>query len=132
MTDASHTPSGISDHTVEQLIGRLLQIGVGISAAVVMLGGALLLAAHGGDIPVYTPFRGEPAELTTLTGIIRGAMAADPRAIIQLGLLLLIATPMLRVAFTWVAFLIQRDRTYVLITTVVLALLLYGLIFGHA
>ena len=46
---------------------------------------------------------------------------------IQLGLLLLIATPVARVAFSLVAFIRQRDRTYIVITTIVLGLLLYSL-----
>jgi uncharacterized membrane protein len=121
-----------SDHAVEQLVGRLLQIGVALSALVVITGGIKLLVQHGGEIPVYTPFRGEPTELSTLGGIVKGALATDARSIIQFGLLLLISTPILRVAFTWVAFLLQRDRLYVLITSVVLVLLLYGLIYGHA
>jgi uncharacterized membrane protein len=58
---------------------------------------------------------------------LRAALTGDPRAIIQLGLVLLIGTPVARVALTLVAFVIQRDRLYVLLTTVVLALLLYGL-----
>jgi uncharacterized membrane protein len=53
-------------------------------------------------------------------------------SIVQLGLLLLIATPVARVAFTLVAFVLQRDRTYVVVTSIVLALLLYGLVFGNA
>ena len=52
------------------------------------------------------------------------------RAIVQLGLVLLIATPVARVAFTLVAFARQRDRAYVMITTIVLALLLYSLFFA--
>ena len=123
---------GMSDHAVEQLVGRLLQLGVLLSAIVVVIGGALLLAQHGGDRPSYTPFRGEPEYLRSLAGIAHGAAAFDSLAIVQLGLVMLIATPVFRVGFTLVAFVLQRDRTYVFITTLVLALLLYGLVFGRA
>ena len=68
--------------------------------------------------------------LRSLGGIVRGAFAGQPLAIVQLGLVLLIATPVARVAFTLVAFVVQRDRTYVAITAIVLALLLFGLVFG--
>lgn len=131
MSDSSRERR-FSDHEVEQLVGRLLQIGVLIAALVVIVGGVLLLTQHGGDRPTYTPFRGEPAYLRSLVGIVRGAIALDSLAIVQLGLVLLIATPVLRVAFTLVAFVIQRDRTYVIVTTIVLALLLYGLLYGRA
>ncbi|MEP6491078.1 MAG: DUF1634 domain-containing protein [bacterium] len=126
-------PSGRwSDHEVEQLIGRLLQIGVGLAALVTIAGGVLLLMQHGASRPTYSVFHGEPEHLTSLGGIWRGAMAMRSESIVQLGIVLLIATPVARVAFTLVAFVLQRDRTYVFITTLVLALLLYGLVLGHA
>lgn len=123
---------GPSDYAVEQLVGRLLQFGVLLSAVIVAIGGVMLLTRHGSDVPLYSSFRGEPYELSTLTGVARGLFARDPRAIIQFGLVLLIATPVLRVAFTLVAFMLQHDRKYVLITAIVLTLLLYGLVFGRA
>jgi uncharacterized membrane protein len=121
-----------SDHEVEQLIGRLLQVGVLIAAIVTIVGGALLLVQHGGATPTFSVFQGEPSRLTTLVGIFHGAVAMQSDAIVQLGLVLLIATPVARVAFTLAAFVIQRDRTYIAITTLVLVLLLYGLLFGSA
>jgi uncharacterized membrane protein len=121
-----------SDHAVEQLIGRLLQFGVLLAAAVVLLGAILLLVQHGTSAVSYRTFVVGPDELRSMSGIVRGAFAMDSRAIIQLGLLLLIATPVARVAFTLVAFALQRDRVYVLITAIVLALLLYGLVLGRA
>jgi uncharacterized membrane protein len=123
---------GPSDHAVEQFVGRILQIGVLVSALVTLVGGAMLLMRHGREVPSYATFRGEPTGLSTLAGVVRGARAFDARAIIQFGLVLLIATPVLRVAFTLVAFALQRDRKYVAITAIVLTLLLYGLLFGRA
>lgn len=120
-----------SDHAVEQIIGRLLQVGVFIAAAVVLVGAALLLVNHGGNPASYSEFRGEPSELRTIAGIVRGAVALHAAAIVQLGLVLLIATPIARVAFTLIAFILQRDRTYVWITTLVMILLLFGLVFGR-
>jgi uncharacterized membrane protein len=121
-----------SDHAVEQFIGRLLQIGVSIAAVVTTAGGALLLLQHGGTTPAFSVFKGEPSRLTSLTEILRGAVAMQSDAIVQLGLVLLIATPVARVAFTLGAFVVQRDRTYIAITTLVLVLLLYGLLYGSA
>jgi uncharacterized membrane protein len=120
----------VSDHAVEQIVGRLLQLGVLLAAAVVLIGGVLLLAQRGREVAVYAPFRGEPAELRSLVGIVRGALALRSEALVQVGLLLLIATPIARVAFTLVAFALQRDKTYVGVTALVLALLLFGLVFG--
>ena len=121
-----------SDHAIEQIVGRLLQLGVLVAAVVVLIGGVLLLTRHGA-VPVdYSKFHGEPEYLRSVSGVVRAVLTMDAAAIVQFGLLLLIATPIARVALTLVAFVLQRDRVYVGITTVVLALLLYGLVFGTA
>jgi uncharacterized membrane protein len=117
---------------VEQLIGRLLQVGVLVAAVVVIAGGAALLARYGRTPADFRVFRTEPSPLRSVGGIVRGALALDSRAVVQLGLVLLIATPVARVALTLVAFVLQRDRLYVALTALVLALLLYGLLWGHA
>ncbi len=122
----------ISDHTVEQVVGRMLQLGVLLAAIVVLIGAVLLLLQHGSEPVSYVAFSGEPERLRSVAGIVRGALTMQSDAVVQLGLLLLIATPIARVALTLVAFAIQRDRAYVVITLIVLALLLYGLVFGHA
>jgi uncharacterized membrane protein len=120
-----------SDHAVEQIIGRLLQLGVLLAALVVLIGAALLLVQHGGTSASFSSFHGEPPELRTIAGIVRAALSMNSAAIVQLGLVLLIATPIARVGFTLVAFILQRDRAYVGITTLVMILLLFGLIFGR-
>ena len=122
----------MSEHELEQVIGRLLQYGVLLAAVVTLFGGILLLLHHGASPADFSLFQGEPARLRSITAIVSGAFSGEAMAVVQLGLLLLIATPVARVAFTLVAFAIQRDRTYVVVTTIVLALLLYGLVFGRA
>lgn len=124
------TSPRISDHAVEQFIGRVLQIGVLIAAAVTLVGGVLLLMKKGGTVPAFSPFKGQPAYLTSVNGIVQAVHEGRSEALVQLGILLLIAVPIVRVACTLVAFVLQRDKTYVLITLVVLGLLMYGLLFG--
>ena len=119
-----------ADRQVDLVIGRLLQIGVFAAAAIVALGAILFLVQHGASRAEFAVFVPGPPTLRTVGGILRGALAFDSAAIVQLGLVLLIMTPIARVLFTLVAFIIQRDRLYILITSVVLALLLYGLIAG--
>ena len=120
------------DEKVERVIGRLLQFGVLIAAMIVVAGGILLLARYGRVPANFQQFRGEDPGLRSVGGIIRAALSGDPRAIVQLGLVFLIATPVARVALTLGAFIVQRDRLYMLTTSIVLALLLYGLIWGRA
>jgi uncharacterized membrane protein len=121
----------LSEHEIEQIIGRLLQVGVLIAGVVTLVGGVLLLLSHGSTTPSFSVFRGQPGNLTSLGLILKGAREGHGDSIVQLGIVLLIATPIARVAFTLVAFALQRDRTYVLITLLVLLLLMYGLFFGQ-
>ena len=120
-----------TDQRVETIVANLLRAGVWLAAAVVALGGIIFLVRHGRAMPQYARFVGEPFELRTVSGIIRGSASFHGRNIIQLGLLLLIATPVARVAFSVVAFALERDRLYVVITLIVLAVLLFSLAGGH-
>jgi uncharacterized membrane protein len=117
-----------TDERLEIIIGNLLRIGVGISALVVLAGGILYLARYGSQPINYGNFHGEPRELRTISGIVRGARTGHARAIIQFGLLLLIATPIARVIFSAYGFWRERDYRYVFITLIVLGVLLYSLL----
>ncbi len=119
-----------ADEKVERIIGVLLQAGVVLSGIVVMAGGVLYLIHFGHSTENYHTFVGESMGLRSIPSVVRGAFHMDPRAVIQLGLLLLIATPVARVLFSIVAFWMERDRVYVLVTFVVLAILLFGLLGG--
>ncbi len=111
------------DDAIERLLARLLQAGVLLSTLLVVAGGIVFLIHHGTAIPEYSRFAGEPAELSSVTGIVRSAFRGDGRGLIQLGLLVLVATPVLRVAGSLAAFVVLRDRTYIVLTSVVLLLL---------
>jgi uncharacterized membrane protein len=115
------------DKKFELTIGRLLRAGVLLAAAWVVFGGVHYLVQSSGTKPDFKAFRGEPADLRYASAIIRDAIQFHARGIIQLGLLLLIATPMARVAFSVIGFAMERDWMYVGITLVVLALLVYSL-----
>jgi uncharacterized membrane protein len=119
-----------AEKRMDEIMGRLLRTGVILAAAFVLTGGAVFLARHPEPVTNYQVFQGEPAELRTVSGILHGALALRGRGLIQLGLLILIATPIARVAFSVVAFLYQRDWTYVVVTLVVLGLLVYSLLGG--
>ena len=116
-----------SDEHVELFIGNLLRWGVILAASVTAVGGAMFLFLHGGSIADYRVFHGQPNALKSVTEVGRNAYQLHPEAVIQLGLLLLIATPIARVALSLLAFVKQHDRTYIVVTTLVLALLLYSL-----
>ncbi|HEU4564316.1 MAG TPA: DUF1634 domain-containing protein [Gemmatimonadaceae bacterium] len=116
-----------NDERMEEIMGRLLRMGVIIAALIVATGGALYLAKYGHLAPAFGTFRGEPEDLKHARGILRAALDGRGRGLIQLGLLVLIATPVARVAFSILGFARERDWLYVVITALVLALLLMGL-----
>jgi len=120
-----------TDNQVEWIIGNILRASVLISAAVTLVGGTLYLIRYGQIAPSYHVFRGEPVYLTDLYGIVSDLVSFRSRGIIQLGILLLIATPVARVVFSIIAFLVQRDRAYVIVTCIVLAALIYSLSGGY-
>jgi uncharacterized membrane protein len=121
-------PRRWSDARLEQSMATLLRAGVVLAAAVVSVGGTLVLLRHGGSVADYRVFRGEPVALRTVSGILTDALAGHGRGLIQLGLLVLIATPVARVAFALVAFVLQRDRIYAMVTLIVLAVLAFSLL----
>ena len=127
----SQTSGLWSDKRTEVVISVLLMAGVLLAAGVVLLGGIIFLAAHGTFVPSYHVFQGEPTDLRTLSGILHDAFTFKGRGIIQLGLLILIATPVARVVFSIYAFAMEHDSLYVVVTLIVLAVLVFSLTGGH-
>jgi uncharacterized membrane protein len=116
-----------TDERVDRALGNLLRSGVLLATAIVMAGAVVYLARHGLETPAYGVFRGEPEDLCSVAGIVRAAARGSGRGLIQLGLLVLVATPVARVVFSVGVFFVQRDRTFVIITLIVLSLLLCSL-----
>lgn len=119
---------GWTDQRIEMAVGRLLQTGVMLAGTVVMIGAVIYLARHAWQPVGYGVFHGEPAEYRTIPGILHGVATLRGRGFIQLGLLLLIATPVARVAFSVWGFAAEKDKMYVAVTLFVLAVLLYSLL----
>ena len=117
----------IDDVRLQVSLGRLLRAGVTLAAAVSAAAIGLRLAIGASGPLDYRTFRGEPAGLRTLRGVVTGVLALEPAAIMQLGLMLLVATPIARVVFSVIGFLLEGDRLYVAVTLTVLLLLLGGL-----
>ncbi|HVB60561.1 MAG TPA: TSUP family transporter [Ktedonobacteraceae bacterium] len=104
------------------LIGWVLQIGVLVSALVILIGVVMLFLSPGGLSP--DKFLTFPHSFSAVGA---GLLALRPQSVIVLGLLLLIATPVMRVAVSIVAFALEHDRDYVVITLIVLIILLCSL-----
>jgi len=121
-------PSSVfgQEQKIVTMISRLLRNGVLLAAAFVLLGGIIYLARHGDSVPLYTIFTGEPYQLRGLGGIVSSAFSFSGRGLILFGLLILLATPMARVAMAFVGFFMVSDLLYTLIAGLVLAILAFG------
>jgi uncharacterized membrane protein len=109
---------------VELMIGRVLQIGVYISAFVIIFGIGLWLVKNGSGYAGTLP--------TRLTPILHGVLELKPYAVLMGGIFLLILTPVLRVIISIYAFAKEGDKMYVVITTIVLIILIVGMTIGYA
>ncbi|PMB47037.1 hypothetical protein CEN41_04250 [Fischerella thermalis CCMEE 5330] len=125
----SQNRRNLSERKVELLVGNLLRYGVLLASALVLIGGVLYLIYHGKETPNYQIFHSEPPAFRSPEGVATSALSGR-RGIIQLGLLLLIATPVARVAFSLLAFMRQRDTTYIILTLIVLTGLIISFIAG--
>lgn len=118
----------MDDRRLETVIGQLLRAGVLLAAATVFAGGVLYLARHHSDQANYHTFVAGGPNMRSLSGILRAATHGNSEALIQLGLILLVLTPIARVAVALVGFLLERDRLYAVVSLIVLAILAFSLI----
>lgn len=117
-----------SDEQIELAMGRVLQAGVVLASAVMLVGAVAYLIRHGTEIPEYHVFLGAAPDLRTMPGVVAGIAQGRARAYIQLGVLIMIATPVLRVVLAIYGFARERDGIYVVISLIVLGILSYGLL----
>jgi len=117
---------------MQAVIGWVLRIGVIVSICIVFFGGVIFLYRHGHEIADHKKFKGIPDFISTAGGIINGVFAFRGQAIIQLGIVLLIATPVLRVIFSAIGFVLEKDYLYIGISLLVLLIIFISMISGHA
>ena len=132
-------PVNKQHHRMERILSKTLLYGVLASTVVVILG-LIILAVKGstgyacdgsGDaLSCIVSFKSSysPSQLypDTLAAVASGLLALKPFAIIQLGVIILLATPVLRVGSSLVLFAYEKDRAFVLITLFVLLVLLFS------
>jgi uncharacterized membrane protein len=110
---------------VELAVSRWLRVGVLISAAVIILGLILFFIQGSSGYPGdYYPH--------SLPEIFNGTIHMKPYAVITTGLILLILTPVLRVAISIWVFVREGDKLYVIITSIVLIILIVSFALGKA
>jgi uncharacterized membrane protein len=109
-------------------MGKSVRFLVGLAAFIVAAGGVLYLVRFHGVLPGLHSFQGEPVSLRTIRGILCGAASLDPCCLIQLGILLLIAIPIIRVLSFFISYLFKRDWLYSLFALAVLGMLAFSLL----
>lgn len=112
------------DADLEQIIGSLLRYGVLASSLVVLAGGIVYLIRHGAQYPQYHQFRGEPDKMRKPILMWEAVWHGEGRPLIQLGLLILVATPIARIIFSFVGYLLEKDYLYAVLTVIVLLVIL--------
>ena len=120
------------DKDMQTVIGWVLRAGVLISMIVVFFGGVVYLYRHGQSVADYHEFNGVPDFVQTFPAIIHGVLAFRGQAIIQAGIILLIATPVVRVFFSAIGFILEKDHLYTGITFIVLLIIIISALSGHA
>jgi uncharacterized membrane protein len=120
----------MKDRDIQLFIGSLLRWGVLLSMAVVIFGGLVYLYRHGQSVIDYTTFKGQPDLTSNFKAIIEGVITFKGKAIIQLGILLLIATPITRVVYSAIGFIAEKDYLYLSIALIVLAIIATSILGG--
>ena len=120
------------DTDMQAVIGWILRAGVLVSMSVIFIGGAFYLYRHGHSHVDYSTFKGVPDFVHSPGGVINWIFTLRGRAIIQAGIVLLIATPIIRVVFSAIGFVFEKDYLYTGITLLVLLIILASMLSGHA
>jgi len=115
------------------VIGKVLRYGVILSGAIILLGAIGLVTTNGlsdaSGMLTYNPNAVPHDNLdVSPSGLVHGLVTFSAFSWIELGVIVLIATPVSRVVISVLLFAAERDRLYVLITAVVLALLLFSML----
>jgi uncharacterized membrane protein len=113
--------------TIEERLSRVIVAGVGMSIGVCVLGAADFLRSHRHDVRNYSVFTPEAQELKGLAVSWYAAIGGDSRAMMQVGLWLLILTPVARVLAAAILFSMRKERVFVIASLAVLAMMCIGL-----
>jgi uncharacterized membrane protein len=114
-------------------IAALLRWGVVLSALVTTVGGIGFLWQHAGQqVPDYSMYKGTLLAYRTIHKVTDGVMMADWLSVIQVGVLMLIATPVARILFSLITFIKEKDFAFIAITILVLAIVFFSMMGGFA
>lgn len=117
----------------QKIVGNLLRYGVWISLSVAFIGGIEYLLHHGNDIENYSVFKENDRNIfEVIAAVYNGVVQGQGESIIFFGIVLLFLTPVFRVLLSLFSFLIEKDYLYVVITTIVIAIIIMSISFGFS
>jgi len=121
----------ITDQTIQKIIGNVLKYGVRTVLIIAAIGGSIFLYDHSSETVDYTRFTENDNSIFHVTAdVLKGVASYDARSIIFLAILVLFCTPFIRLLLSLVSFILEKDRLYVFITTVVLVIIGFSVYFG--
>lgn len=117
---------------MQLLLGQVLRAGTLISIGIVLIGGIFFIARHGQTVESYHVFKGIPDYLQHPSTLFAAAGGLSGQAIIQIGIILLILTPIFRIVFSAFGFIMEKDYMYLVISLIVLLIIFSSMLTGRA
>jgi uncharacterized membrane protein len=123
----------LQDDAMRQVIGSLLRWGVILSAVVTSIGGLFFLMSHGQEqVPSYQRYSGTLLQYRNVHQLVNGVINGNSESLIQIGIMMLIATPVARLVFSLFTFTKEKDFVFAGITLLVLCIVAFSMMGGFA
>ncbi|MEN5234146.1 DUF1634 domain-containing protein [Sphingobacterium faecium] len=121
----------ITDKIIQKIIGNVLKYGVRSVLIISIIGGLIFLFNHSNETVAYGRFtENDRSIVEVVSGILKGVVNLQGRAIIYLAILVLFCTPLLRLLLSLLSFILEGDKLYVFITSIVLVIIGFSMYFG--
>jgi uncharacterized membrane protein len=114
---------------LQNVIGNFLRMGVILSVVIVAIGGIFFLIRHANEKVTFGVFKANQSQYTSIEQILDGLLVLDSLAVVQLGVLVLIFIPIIRVILAIYSFLVQKDYLFVAIGIIILLIITCSLYF---
>lgn len=121
----------ITDKIIQKIIGNVLKYGVRCVLVISTIGGVIFLVNNSEEPASYSHFKENDNSILEVVSLtFKGVANLEGRSIIYLAILVLFCTPLVRLLLSLVSFLIEKDKLYVFITSVVLVIIGFSVYFG--
>lgn len=123
----------IKDTAIELVISKVLRYGVYLSMFFAVVGGMVYIAHHGGE-PVGNQYakyiEKDDGFFDYVRQTVVGVFQGHGSDVIILGVVLLLATPTVRILFSLFGYVLEKDKLYIAVTLIVLAIIAVSVLGG--